>query len=176
MPPASWSRPARVSAAALLAAALVGCSPPGSAADGPAPGPAGSGLSQPGPGDAATAGKGEVSLLQRVGTDGPLRTLDVEPDGRWECVDCAGDGVTSTGALNPEHVTRLQGLLADPGLAKESDQVRRYQVVCVDALTSSLITSAGLVTSQDCPGEEHPPIAHEILLLLTQATPAEMTA
>ncbi|MCL7458868.1 hypothetical protein AB0I85_03145 [Micromonospora echinofusca] len=162
--------------AALLVAAIAGCSLPGNADDGPAPGPAGTGSPRSGPGGAATAGKGEVSLLQRVGTNGPLRTLSVAPDGRWECVDCAGDGVTSTGVLGPEHVTRLQGLLADPGLAKETDQVRRYQVTCIDALTSSLVTSAGLVTSQDCPGEEHPPIAHEILLLLTQATPAEPTA
>ncbi|MGN9766770.1 hypothetical protein ACTMS2_16630 [Micromonospora sp. SD12] len=176
MPSASRSRAVRVPVAALLVAALAGCSLPGNADDGPAPGPAGTGASRSGPGGAATAGKGEVSLLQRVGTNGPLRTLNVAPDGRWECVDCAGDGVTSTGVLGPEHVTRLQGLLADPGLAKETDQVRRYQVTCIDALTSSLVTSVGLVTSQDCPGEEHPPIAHEILLLLTQATPAEPTA
>ncbi|MEU4381189.1 hypothetical protein [Micromonospora echinofusca] len=176
MPSASRSRAVRVPVAALLVVALAGCSLPGNADDAPAPGPVGTGSSRSGPGGVATAGKGEVSLLQRVGTNGPLRTLNVAPDGRWECVDCAGDGVTSTGVLGPEHVTRLQGLLADPGLAKETDQVRRYQVTCIDALTSSLVTSAGLVTSQDCPGEEHPPIAHEILLLLTQATPAEPTA
>ncbi|WP_240955377.1 hypothetical protein [Micromonospora sp. HNM0581] len=50
------------------------------------------------------------------------------PDGRWKCIDCAGDGVTST----------------------------------------------GLITSQDCPGEERPPVAEEILLLRTQNTPAEL--
>ncbi|MFG1775059.1 hypothetical protein ACGFIR_17205 [Micromonospora sp. NPDC049051] len=174
MPSVSWSRPFRLCVVALAVAALAGCALPGRADDGRAP--ALSGRSQPGPGGATTTGEGEVSLLQRVGANGPLRKLTVGPDGRWECVDCAGDGVTSTGVLGPEHVARLQGLLADPGLAAETDQARRYQVTCIDALTSSLLTSAGLVTSQDCPGEEHPPIAHEILLLLTQATPAEMTA
>ncbi|MEH0842614.1 hypothetical protein V6U81_09515 [Micromonospora sp. CPCC 205711] len=114
--------------------------------------------------------------MQKLGQDGPLRSLNVEPDGRWECDDCAGDGVTSTGALDDEQVARLQGLLADPRLAKETDQARQYRVSCIDALTSSLLTSAGLITSQDCPGEERPPVANEILLLLTQATPAEPAA
>jgi hypothetical protein len=159
----------------VLAAALAGCSLPGIADDDPEPRPAGTGLPQPGRVGAATAEPGKVSLLQKVGTDGPLRTLNVGADGRWECVDCAGDGVTSTGTLDPEQVTRLQGLLADPGLAKETDQARAYQVTCVGSLTSSLLTSAGLITTQDCPGEERPPIAEEILLLLTQATPAEIT-
>ncbi|MEH1102236.1 hypothetical protein [Micromonospora sp. CPCC 205561] len=173
---ASWSPLVPLSVAALLAAALAGCALPGSAHDEPAAGPAGSGPARPGSAGAATAEQGRVSLLQKVGSEGPLRTLNVERDGRWECVDCAGDGVTSTGVLGPEHVARLQGLLADPGLARETDQARRYQVTCIAALTSSLLTAAGPITSQDCPGEEHPPIANEILLLLTQATPAEMTA
>ncbi|WP_410814525.1 hypothetical protein [Micromonospora sp. 067-2] len=121
-----------------------------------------------------TVGAGQVSLLQRLGTDGPLRTLSVERDGAWQCVDCAGDGVTSRGALAPEQTERLQVLLADPTLAKETDQIRQYRPTCIDALTSSLLTSAGLVTSQDCPGEERTPVAGEILLLLTQATPAEV--
>ncbi|MEH0939200.1 hypothetical protein [Micromonospora psammae] len=127
-------------------------------------------------GGAAGAGAGRVSLVQKLGQDGPLRSLNVAPDGRWECADCAGDGVTSTGALDPEQVQRLQALLADPRLAQETDQARQYRVSCIDALTSSLVTAAGLITSQDCPGEERPPVAYEILLLLTQATPAEPTA
>ncbi|MEK8109140.1 hypothetical protein NKG94_39110 [Micromonospora sp. M12] len=65
-------------------------------------------------------------------------------------------------------------LLANPALTEETDQARRYRTTCIDALTSSLITSAGLITSQDCPGEELTPVAGEILLLLTQATPAEV--
>ncbi|WP_243707765.1 hypothetical protein [Micromonospora sp. KC606] len=124
----------------------------------------------------ASSGAGRVSLVQRLGQDGPLRSLNVEPNGRWECDDCAGDGVTSTGTLDPEQVGRLHGLLADPRLAGETDQVRQYRATCIDALTSSLLTSVGLITSQDCPGEERPPVAYEILLLLTQATPAEPTA
>ena len=70
---------------------------------------------------------------------------------------------------------RLQKLLADPRLAQETDQVRKYRATCIDALTSSLLTTTGLITSQDCPGEERPAVAGEILLLLTQATPAEPT-
>ncbi|SCF29909.1 hypothetical protein GA0070216_1097 [Micromonospora matsumotoense] len=116
-----------------------------------------------------------VSLVQKLGDDGPLRSLTVEPDGRWECDDCAGDGVTSTGSLDAEQVQRLQKLLADPRLAQETDQVRKYRATCIDALTSSLLTTTGLITSQDCPGEERPAVAGEILLLLTQATPAEPT-
>ncbi|WP_432900966.1 hypothetical protein ACQP1S_29125 [Micromonospora matsumotoense] len=116
-----------------------------------------------------------VSLVQKLGDDGPLRSLTVEPDGRWECDDCAGDGVTSTGSLDAEQVQRLQRLLADPRLAQETDQVRKYRATCIDALTSSLLTTTGLITSQDCPGEERPAVAGEILLLLTQATPAEPT-
>ncbi|SCL63173.1 hypothetical protein GA0070606_3751 [Micromonospora citrea] len=175
MPSAPRSRPVSLSvAAALLVAALAGCSLPGTADDEPGARPAGAGP-QPGPLGAATAEKGKVRLLQRVGAEGRLRALNVDSDGRWECVDCAGDGVTSTGTLDPEQVSRLQGLLADPGLARETDQARAYQVTCIGSLTSSLLTSAGLITSQDCPGEERPPIANEILLLLTQATPAEIT-
>ncbi|PZF96209.1 hypothetical protein [Micromonospora deserti] len=171
---ASWSRPVSLSVAALLAAALAGCSLPGRADDEPAPAATGPAAVQPGLAPPATTGKGRVSLLQKL-DDGPLRTLNVAPDGRWECVDCAGDGVTSTGVLDPEQVTRLQRLLADPGLANETDQARQYRVTCIGALTSSLLTSTGLITSQDCPGEERPPIANEILLLLTQSTPAEIT-
>ncbi|MEH0820346.1 MULTISPECIES: hypothetical protein [unclassified Micromonospora] len=129
-----------------------------------------------GGGASAGAGATRVSLVQKLGQDGPLRSLNVEPDGHWECDDCAGDGVTSTGSLDPEQLKRLHGLLADPRLAQETDEARRYRVSCIDALTSSLLTSAGLITSQDCPGEERPPVANEILLLLTQATPAEPTA
>ncbi|WBB48855.1 hypothetical protein O3597_27990 [Verrucosispora sp. WMMA2044] len=156
-----------------LAVALGGCAPfgdnsePPAAASAPAAG-------QPGGAGATTAGKGRVSLLQNDGADGPLRTLNVEPDGRWECVDCAGDGVTSTGELSAEHRERLQQLLAEPDLALETDEARGYRVSCVGALTSTLLTAAGLITSQDCPGEERPPVAEEILLLLTQNTPAEM--
>ncbi len=92
-----------------------------------------------------------------------------------ECIDCAGDGVTSTGTLSEEHRERLQQLLADPALAEETDEARGYTTACIGALTSSLLTSAGLVSSQDCPGEVRPPVAEEILLLLTQNTPAELT-
>ncbi|MBM0278644.1 hypothetical protein [Micromonospora tarensis] len=121
-----------------------------------------------------TVAAGQVSLIQRLGEDGPLRTLSVERDGAWQCVDCAGDGVTSRGTLAAELTERLQVLLANPALADETDQARRYRTTCIDALTSSLITSTGLITSQDCPGEERTPVAGEILLLLTQATPAEI--
>ncbi|MEV6691868.1 hypothetical protein AB0M35_10430 [Micromonospora sp. NPDC051196] len=166
----SWSRLAHLSATALLAAALTGCAPFGDQAEQAAQsGAAGNRVS-------ATGGKYRVSLLQNEGTDGPLRTLTVEPDGRWECVDCAGDGVTSTGALSQEHLDRLQLLLADPTLVMETDEARGYKVTCIGALTSSLLTTAGLITSQDCPGEERPPVAEEILLLLTQNTPAQLTS
>ncbi|MEU7754652.1 hypothetical protein AB0B57_12155 [Micromonospora sp. NPDC049101] len=121
-----------------------------------------------------TVAAGQVSLIQRLGEDGPLRTLSVERNGAWQCVDCAGDGVTSRGTLAPELTERLQVLLATPALADETDQARRYRTTCIDALTSSLLTSTGLITSQDCPGEERTPVAGEILLLLTQATPAEI--
>ncbi|MGC5029111.1 hypothetical protein [Micromonospora sp. DT229] len=162
----SWSRLATGSASALLAVALVGCAPFGDQRQPAAAGEAAS----------ATSGKLRVSLLQNEGTDGPLRTLNVEPDGRWECVDCAGDGVTSTGTLSQEHSERLQLLLADPALVMETDEARGYKVTCIGALTSSLLTTAGLITSQDCPGEVRPPVAEEILLLLTQNTPAQLTA
>ncbi|MEU1754580.1 hypothetical protein ABZ436_18180 [Micromonospora matsumotoense] len=156
-----------VPAVAVLTVTLVGCTmvdrDGGSTAEGRG------GTTSPG----VTANR--VSLVQKLGDDGPLRSLTVEPDGRWECDDCAGDGVTSTGSLDAEQVQRLQKLLADPRLAQETDQVRKYRATCIDALTSSLLTTTGLVTSQDCPGEERPAVAGEILLLLTQATPAEPT-
>ncbi|SCL14239.1 hypothetical protein GA0070624_0363 [Micromonospora rhizosphaerae] len=114
--------------------------------------------------------------MQTLGADGPVRSLTVEPNGKWNCQDCAGDGVNSTGALTPEQVQRLQQMLADPGLANETDEARRYRLACIDALTSTLLIPPGLtITSQDCPGEERTPIAGEILLLITQATPAEVT-
>ncbi|MEU7616236.1 hypothetical protein AB0B27_09095 [Micromonospora rifamycinica] len=167
MVPPQWSRASVVPALAVLTVALAGCAmvdrDGGSTAEG--------GRGTPSP--VATANR--VSLVQKLGDDGPLRTLSIEPDGRWECDDCAGDGVTSTGSLDAEQVQRLHGLLADPRLAQETDQARRYRASCIDALTSSLVTSTGLITSQDCPGEERPAVAGEILLLLTQATPAEPT-
>ncbi|WP_341721429.1 hypothetical protein QQG74_29175 [Micromonospora sp. FIMYZ51] len=172
----SRSRLVSLSAATLLAAVVLsGCAPFGGQ-DEPATQPGAPGGAQPGAGGAANTGKHRVSLLQNEGTDGPLRTLNVEPDGRWECVNCAGDGVTSTGVLSAEHQERLQELLADPALAMETDEVRGYKVVCIGALTSSLLTQAGLITAQDCPGEERPPVAEEILLLLTQNTPAQLTS
>ncbi|MGS2613180.1 hypothetical protein ACVCAH_01390 [Micromonospora sp. LZ34] len=176
MVPAYRSRLVSLSVAALLAVSLAGCSLPGNADDEPTARPADSAPAQPGLGGAATIGKGKVSLLQKLGSGGPLRTLNVEPDGRWECVDCAGDGVTSSGVLNAEQVQRLRVLLDDPRLPQETDQARQYRVSCIDALTSSLLTSVGTITTQDCPGEEQPLVGYEILLLLTQATPAEPTA
>ncbi|MGC5050261.1 hypothetical protein ACLQ2S_02215 [Micromonospora sp. DT48] len=169
----SRSRLAFLPGVALLAIVLGGCASFGDRSEPPveASAPA---ADQPGGTGATTTGKGRVSLLQNHGPDGPLRTLNVEPDGRWECIDCAGDGVTSTGALSEEQRERLQQLLAEPELAQETDEARGYRVSCVGALTSSLLTSVGLITSQDCPGEERPPVAEEILLLLTQNTPAEM--
>ncbi|WP_433127525.1 hypothetical protein ACQPWW_31940 [Micromonospora sp. CA-240977] len=161
--------------AAVLVGALTGCSlfnrePRGTPAAQPsASAGVGTQLEIP-----TTVAAGQVSLLQRLGADGPLRTLSVERDGAWQCLDCAGDGVTSRGTLAPELTQRLQVLLADPALADETDQARRYRTTCIDALTSSLLTSTGLITSQDCPGEERTPVAGEILLLLTQATPAEV--
>ncbi|MEU7843209.1 hypothetical protein AB0B39_19905 [Micromonospora sp. NPDC049114] len=162
--------------AVALAAALAGCSLfGGDDADKPvAQPPAGSAAGVPAPEIPTTVAAGQVSLIQRLGADAPLRTLSVERDGSWQCLDCAGDGVTSRGRLAAEQTERLQVLLADPRLAEETDQVRRYRTTCIDALTSSLLTSSGLVTSQDCPGEERPTVAGEILLLLTQATPAEV--
>ncbi|WP_203997643.1 hypothetical protein [Micromonospora lutea] len=169
----SRSRLASLPGTVLLAIVLTGCAPFGDRSEPPA-GAGASAAGQPGGAGAATTGKGRVSLLQNLGPDGPLRTLNVEPDGRWECIDCAGDGVTSTGALSEEQRERLQQLLAEPELVRETDEARGYRVSCVGALTSSLLTAAGLITSQDCPGEERPPVAEEILLLLTQNTPAEM--
>jgi hypothetical protein len=159
-----------------LVGALAGCSlfgqdKPGTPQAQPTAGTAGGGSQLEIP---ATVAAGQVSLIQRLGEDGPLRTLSVERNGAWQCVDCAGDGVTSRGTLAPELTERLQVLLANPALAEETDQARRYRTTCIDALTSSIITSTGLITSQDCPGEERTPVAGEILLLLTQATPAEI--
>jgi hypothetical protein len=166
-------RLAFLSVTALLAVILSGCAPFGDRAEPPA-GAGAPVAGQAGAAGAATSGKGRVSLLQNHGPDGPLRTLNVEPDGRWECIDCAGDGVTSTGVLSEEQRERLQQLLAEPDLARETDEVRGYRVSCIGSLTSSLLTAVGLITSQDCPGEERPPVGEEILLLLTQNTPAEM--
>ncbi|MET8085085.1 hypothetical protein [Micromonospora sp. NPDC005197] len=162
--------------ALVLAVALAGCSLFGrDDAETPvAQPPAGSAAGVPAPEIPTTVAAGQVSLIQRLGADAPLRTLSVERDGSWQCLDCAGDGVTSRGRLAAEQTERLQVLLADPRLAEETDQVRRYRTTCIDALTSSLLTSSGLITSQDCPGEERPAVAGEILLLLTQATPAEV--
>ncbi|MFV2099616.1 hypothetical protein [Micromonospora sp. LOL_024] len=165
----SQSRLASLSVTALLAVVLSGCAPFGGQTEPEQPADA-----PPGAGGAATTGNGRVSLLQNLGTDGPLRTLNVAPDGRWECIDCAGDGVTSTGALTDEQRERLQSLLVEPALVKETDEIRGYRVTCIGSLTSSLLTSTGLITSQDCPGEERPPVAEEIMLLLTQNTPAEL--
>ena len=105
---------------------------------------------------------------------GRLRTLSVERERRVAVPRLRRRRGPSRGALAPELAERLQVLLADPALAAETDQARRYRTTCIDALTSSLLTTTGLITSQDCPGEERTPVAGEILLLLTQATPAEV--
>ncbi len=162
----SWLRVLPLSAGVLLALALTGCSVFGRAESATTPTRAGDG--------SAAADGIRVSLMQKLGTDGPVRTLDVDPSGRWRCRDCAGDGVESTGRLNPEQTRRLQRMLADPALAKETDEARQYRQGCIDSLTSSLLIPPGLtITTQDCPGEPKPAVAYQILLLLTQTTPAE---
>ncbi|WP_405091415.1 hypothetical protein OG767_29695 [Micromonospora sp. NBC_01392] len=162
----SWSRVPALSAGVLLATALTGCALLGDAGNATTSGQQGSATPTP------TGNL--VTLMQRLGGDGPVRTLDVEPTGRWQCRDCAGDGVDATGALNPEQTSRLQRMLADPALARETDQARRYRQLCIGVLTSTLLIPPGLtVTIQDCPGEPAPPVAYEVLLLLTQATPAD---
>ncbi|SCG53735.1 hypothetical protein [Micromonospora inositola] len=168
----SWSRLIVLSAGVLLGIALTGCSVFDRAEGSTAPP---RGTSPSGEGASAPTGPRRVSLVQKLGADGPVRSLEVAPDGRWQCQDCAGDGVNSTGALAPDQVQRLQKMLADPGLAKETDEARQYKLGCIDALASTLLIPPGLaITSQDCPGEDRPPVAGEILLLLTQATPAEV--
>lgn len=166
----SRSRVILFSAGVLLAVALTGCSV-FEPAEGATAQPGGT----PSGGGAPPAGTRRVSLVQKLGADGPVRTLEVEPNGRWACRDCAGDGVNSTGELAPDQVQRLQQMLADPGLATETDEARHYKLACIDALTSTLLIPPGLtITSQDCPGEDRPPAGDQILLLLTQATPAEV--
>ncbi|RKN31095.1 hypothetical protein [Micromonospora musae] len=172
------SRPSRLLGpllGVLLSTALTGCTLVNASTDEPAPAPTDPASALPEPGAPTTVGDGQVSLFQKLGAYGPLRTLQVEKNGTWKCLDCAGDGVTSTGGFAPEQVSRLQQLLADPGLAAETDQARHYRSTCIDALTSSLLTAVGSITTEDCPGVEAPPIAGEVLLLLTQATPAELT-
>ncbi|MGW4154358.1 hypothetical protein ACWEDF_14530 [Micromonospora chersina] len=162
----SWSRVAALSLGVLLATALTGCSL-FDRAEG-ATTPDGAGEVSPTP-----VGR-RVSLVQQLGPDSPPRTLEVDPTGRWQCRDCAGDGVDSTGALTPEQTQRLQQMLADPALAKETDEARHYKQGCIDALTSTLLIPPGLtITTQDCPGEPKPAVAYQVLLLITQATPAE---
>ncbi|GAA4570558.1 hypothetical protein GCM10023176_29420 [Micromonospora coerulea] len=168
----SWSSLIPFSAGVLLAIALTGCSvfdrAEGSTVQQRGDAPSSDQASAP-------TGPRRVSLVQKLGADGPVRSLEVTPDGKWQCQDCAGDGVNSTGALDPGQVQRLQQMLADPGLAQETDEARHYKQACIDALTSTLLIPPGLtITSQDCPGEDRPPVAGEILLLLTQVTPAEV--
>jgi hypothetical protein len=155
-----------VSVGVLLAIALSGCSLFGRAEG--ATTPDGAGAVSP------TPDGRRVSLVQQLGADGPTRKLEVDPAGRWQCRDCAGDGVDSTGALTPEQTQRLQQMLADPALVKETDEARHYKQGCIDALTSTLLIPPGLtITIQDCPGEPKPPVAYQVLLLITQASPAE---
>ncbi|GAA3756934.1 hypothetical protein [Micromonospora maritima] len=162
----SWSRVAALSAGILLSTTLTGCTLFGRAEGATTPGQQGSSAPTP-------VGK-RVSLVQRLGADGPVRTLDVDPTGRWQCRDCAGDGVDATGTLNPEQTQRLQQMLTDPALDGETDQARQYKQGCIGVLTSTLLVPPGLtVTIQDCPGEPKPTVAYDVLLLLTQATPAE---
>ncbi|MFI7303179.1 hypothetical protein ACIBM8_08205 [Micromonospora aurantiaca] len=160
----SWLRVPALSAVVLLATALTGCS------FGRA-----EGATTPGAGGTAspTPDGRRVSLVQRLG-DGPVRNLDVDPSGRWQCRDCAGDGVNATGTLSPDQTRRLQRMLADPAIATETDQARNYKQGCIGVLTSTLLVPPGLtVTIQDCPGEPKPKVAYDVLLLVTQATPAE---
>ncbi|MFC8846593.1 MULTISPECIES: hypothetical protein [unclassified Micromonospora] len=166
-----------LAAGALLVVALAACSAVGPvrrAGTATAPPPDGSPVSPPG--GAAASGPARVNLWQKHGQDGAVRVLSVSPDGRWDCTNCAGDDVRSTGQLDAEQTQRLRGLLTDERLAAETDTARGYRVSCIDALASVLVTSFGQITIEDCPGEKRPPLGYEILLLLTQATPAEATA
>jgi hypothetical protein len=162
----SWSSVVPLAAGVPLVIALTACSVFGPAEGATTPGQAAG---------SATAEAGRrVQLVQKLGADGPVRTLDVDPSGHWECRDCAGDGVDSTGQLNPEQTRRLQRMLGDPALVQETDEARQYKQSCIDALTSSLLIPPGLtITTQDCPGEPKPAVAYQSLLLLTQTTPAE---
>ncbi|MFF0658207.1 MULTISPECIES: hypothetical protein [Micromonospora] len=158
----SWLRVPALCVVVLLA--LTGCSF-GRAEGAATPGAAGA--------VSPTPDGRRVSLVQRLG-DGPVRSLEVDPSGRWQCRDCAGDGVNATGTLSPEQTRRLQLMLADPAIAKETDEARGYKQGCIGVLTSTLLVPPDLtVTIQDCPGEPKPKVAYDVLLLVTQATPAE---
>ncbi|MEE3918718.1 hypothetical protein V2I01_10420 [Micromonospora sp. BRA006-A] len=150
----------------LLATALTGCS------FGRA-----EGATTPGAGTASPTPDGRrVSLVQRLG-DGPVRNLDVDPSGRWQCRDCAGDGVDATGTLSPDQTRRLQRMLADPAIATETDQARNYKQGCIGVLTSTLLVPPGLtVTIQDCPGEPKPKVAYDVLLLVPRPRPRRTRA
>jgi hypothetical protein len=124
---------------------------------------------------AVSVAPSRVMLLQgRPGSGTRTRSLNVEADGTWECVNCAGDGKTSTGKLTTETNQELQRLLADPALQDEAKQTARYRPPCSDVLVSTIMTQHRLINSGDCPGDQRPPVAGAILRLLVDATPAEL--
>ncbi|SCL27147.1 hypothetical protein GA0070624_3442 [Micromonospora rhizosphaerae] len=115
-----------------------------------------------------------VVLAQMAG-GAPTRMLRVDPSGTWKCSNCAGDGKQHDGRLNPDQASRLQELAHDPALERETDLVRGYRLPCREGLVSTVQIERVLVTSTDCAGDQRPPVAAEILRLLTDATPAEAT-
>jgi hypothetical protein len=114
---------------------------------------------------AATTGGARVSVVRAGGIGGVSQTLTVEADGSWTYQERSRGGKQS-GKLSAGQRQQLQGLLADPALARE----RGSQSTCDDGFAYAVTSGSAVVFWREC-GDNGPKTASAIVRLLTGVTP-----
>ncbi|MEH0933496.1 hypothetical protein [Micromonospora sp. CPCC 205558] len=171
-----------VTAVALLAALLTGCTSVDraptatpaqpSAATATSPAAPATGTSQPTTAPTVSAGAGgvtpQVTLRASGGFTGRGDVIVVEPNGQWTVTDRAGS--RRTGRLTPADQGLLAGLAADPRLSTEAGQPTTA-TNCADVMHYRLTVGSNETGYADCPAEGPPPPATQALVkLLLRAT------
>ncbi|GAA4726657.1 hypothetical protein [Phytohabitans rumicis] len=123
--------------------------------------------SRPAP-EPTTAARG-VTIERTGGFVGIDQSIVVEPDGRWTYRRSrigSGGGTPQTGRLTSAERAELQGLLANPRLAREVGKSSD----CADGFEYTLVTGRTKVQWADC-GTGSPATAMQIVTLVEQSTP-----
>jgi hypothetical protein len=118
--------------------------------------------------DPTTAARG-VTIERTGGFVGIDQSIVVEADGRWTYRRSrigSGGGTPQTGQLTGEQRAELQGLLANPRLAREVGKGSD----CADGFEYTLVTGKTKVQWADC-GSGSPATAMRIVQLVEENTP-----
>lgn len=112
-----------------------------------------------------TGGGARVTVVRAGGIAGVSETLTVEANGHWSYQDRRRGGKSQSGTLSANQRQSLQGLLADPALARERGSLG----TCADGYSYALTSGSATVLWRECGGTV-PKTASSVVRLLVGAT------